>query len=214
MPGVSSTHTELTATESGKVYLTHLAPVTAGPTVVNGDVVQDTVCLAHDDIIQIGERIFRFEYIITKITPPMNRKAYASKTSTREKWPMRDVANVLAGETAFSLTEHKYSHQKETSCVFDNAAVACAPLSYTSDVRNDCRETTPGALHSVQLSSFQSNPPPPPPPPFSQASEKRHGSQGQPKNDSVSGSTNAASQNQQTDLEDVQMMMEELQVSM
>ncbi|XP_005932854.1 proliferation marker protein Ki-67 isoform X2 [Haplochromis burtoni] len=114
LPQVSKEHCRIDLNENKEVILTNLS--SANPTLVNGEVLQQSERLKHGDIITIIDRSFRFEY--PPAQTPKKRSAIGGKPETLKVLQDQQVGDTPIVEKG----EKRFSEVSSDTCLKDGAS--------------------------------------------------------------------------------------------
>ncbi|XP_031699905.1 proliferation marker protein Ki-67 isoform X3 [Anarrhichthys ocellatus] len=95
LPQVSKEHCRIDFNENKEIILTNLS--SANPTLVNGEVLQQSERLKHGDVITVIDRSFRFEY--PPPPTPKKRSSIGGKTETLKVLQNQHVGDTVSTET-------------------------------------------------------------------------------------------------------------------
>nr|XP_023009163.2 proliferation marker protein Ki-67 isoform X14 [Maylandia zebra] len=114
LPQVSKEHCRIDLNENKEVILTNLS--SANPTLVNGEVLQQSERLKHGDVITIIDRSFRFEY--PPAQTPKKRSAIGGKPETLKVLQDQQVGDTPIVEKG----EKRFSEVSSDTCLKDGAS--------------------------------------------------------------------------------------------
>ncbi|KAK9530978.1 hypothetical protein VZT92_012448 [Zoarces viviparus] len=100
LPQVSKEHCRIDFNENKEIILTNLS--SANPTLVNGEVLQQSERLKHGDVITVIDRSFRFEY--PPPPTPKKRSSIGGKTDTFKVLQNQQVGDTVSTETGETVS--------------------------------------------------------------------------------------------------------------